>query len=79
MCLTILLLPLGIPLLMLSRRLFGQSMRLILPRGVTHPVKETSKSLRKSGDKATSKLADAKPEGKQLRKQMKKTRKKLPV
>jgi hypothetical protein len=38
--LTIILLPLGVPLLMLARRLFGLSARLMLPRSVVHPVKE---------------------------------------
>jgi hypothetical protein len=40
LCITIVLLPLGIPLLMISRRLFGLSARLVLPRAVVHPVKE---------------------------------------
>jgi hypothetical protein len=37
---TIILLPLGIPLLMIARRLFGLSARLVLPKAVVHPVKE---------------------------------------
>lgn len=40
---TIILLPLGIPLLLISRRLFGLSARLILPKAVVHPVKELQK------------------------------------
>jgi hypothetical protein len=40
LCITIVLLPLGIPLLLISRRLFGLSARLVLPRAVVHPVKE---------------------------------------
>ena len=40
---TIILLPIGIPLLLLARRLFGVSARLILPKAVVHPVKEMQK------------------------------------
>lgn len=40
---TIILLPLGIPLLLISRRLFGLSARLVLPKSVRHPVKEAQK------------------------------------
>ena len=39
LCVTMLLLPLGIPLLGVSRRMFTQSVRLMLPRAVAHPVK----------------------------------------
>jgi hypothetical protein len=40
---TIVLLPLGIPVLMLARRLFTLSVRLVLPPVATHPVKEMRK------------------------------------
>jgi hypothetical protein len=40
LCITLVLLPLGIPLLLVARRLFGLSARLVLPRAVVHPVKE---------------------------------------
>jgi hypothetical protein len=49
LCLTIILLPLGIPLLLLSRRLFGVATRLMMPRQVTHPVSELDKSVRRTG------------------------------
>lgn len=52
LCATIILLPLGIPLLGLSRRLFGVALKLVMPREVSHPVKEARKSLRKKGSKA---------------------------
>ena len=48
LCVTIILLPLGIPLFRLSKALFGKSVRLMLPPAVAHPVKET----RKKGEKA---------------------------
>jgi hypothetical protein len=48
LCVTVILLPLGIPLLAVSRRLFGQAVKLMLPRKVVHPGKE----MRKKGRKA---------------------------
>ena len=39
LCVTIVLLPLGIPLLGAARRMFTQSVRLMLPPSVAHPVK----------------------------------------
>ena len=56
LCVTIILLPLGIPLLLVARRMFATSMKLLLPREMTHPVDEASKSLRKTGKKARKKL-----------------------
>jgi hypothetical protein len=55
---TVILLPLGVPLLMLARRLFTRSVALVLPRKVTHPVQESGKSARKKGRKATDALPD---------------------
>jgi hypothetical protein len=50
LCVTVLLLPVGIPLLRLSRKLFGQAARLMLPPALAHPVKETKKWGRSTGD-----------------------------
>ena len=50
---TVILLPVGIPLLMLARKLFGFSMTLFLPRAVRHPAQE----LRKKGGKSASDAA----------------------
>ncbi len=47
LCATVILLPLGIPLLGYARRLFGASMKLMLPRAVTHPVKTVAEPMRK--------------------------------
>lgn len=47
LCVTVILLPLGIPLLALARRLFRYSMRFFLPRAVRHPAQELGKSARK--------------------------------
>jgi hypothetical protein len=59
LCVTIILLPLGIPVLLVARRMFGISTKLLLPREMTHPVDEASKSLRKTRKKAGKKLEDA--------------------
>lgn len=59
LCVTVILLPLGIPLVMLARRLFTRSVRLMLPRSVAHPVDESGKSARKKGRKAKSAATDA--------------------
>lgn len=48
LCLTVILLPLGIPLIFLSRRLFGASGRVLLPRRVRHPLQAADKSARKT-------------------------------
>jgi hypothetical protein len=61
LCVTIILLPLGIPLLMVAKRMFGQAVGLMLPRGLTHPVDEGSKKAKKGskrGRKKAGKLAD---------------------
>lgn len=51
LCVTVILLPLGIPLLMFARRLLGKAIALMLPRAATHPVEELGKSARKKGAK----------------------------
>jgi len=48
-CVTLILLPVGIPLLMLARRLFAKSIRLFMPPVVAHPVKEAGRGGRKAG------------------------------
>jgi hypothetical protein len=40
---TIVLAPVGVPLLFLARRLFGASMALFLPRAIRHPAQELGK------------------------------------
>ena len=47
LCLTIILLPLGIPLLRAAKSLFARSVRLMLPPAVAHPVKETRRKGRR--------------------------------
>lgn len=73
---TLILAPVGIPLLMLARRLFRYSMRLFLPREVRHPVQESGKSLRGGAKGAADAVASAAPDVKGARKRGKKVRKK---
>jgi hypothetical protein len=87
---TVILLPVGIPLLMLARRLFRMAMALILPRAAVHPIQEMGKkapdvvSSGRGGRKTRKKLRKkatrtpgkvADRAGKAVRKQ----RKKVPV
>ncbi|AKS32455.1 hypothetical protein AFA91_11875 [Mycolicibacterium goodii] len=44
LCVTVILLPLGIPLAAFAGRLFGRAVRLMLPRPLAHPVREVTKS-----------------------------------
>ena len=64
LCVTIILLPLGIPLLKLGGRMFGDSMKLFLPREVSHPIDAAKdrigdgrKSLRKAWKKGRKAVA----------------------
>lgn len=49
---TLVLAPVGIPLLFLAKRLFGTSMDLFLPRALRHPAQELGKKGRKAADEA---------------------------
>ena len=75
MCVTVILLPVGIPLLRLAGRSYGSATRLMLPRPVAHPVKESKRGLRGAGGKAKDKVSDASPKD-ALSKSRKKLRKK---
>lgn len=52
LCVTLVLLPLGIPVLMIARRLFRFAMTLMLPREVRHPVDALGRSAERAGKKA---------------------------
>ena len=55
LCATLILLPVGIPVMMLARKLFAYSMVLFVPRKVRHPVREAGKSARRGiGDAVDS-------------------------
>ena len=43
LCVTVILLPAGIPLLGVARRLFTRAVQLMLPRELAHPIREPKK------------------------------------
>jgi len=69
---TLILLPLGIPLLLLARKLFGYSMTMFLPRVVRHPAKELGTKGKKSASDAADSLGLS---GKTLKRARKRGRK----
>ena len=69
LCVTVILLPLGIPLLGLARRLFRYSMVFFVPRAVRHPAQELGKSARSSAKDAAS--GRPRPTSKKARKRAK--------
>lgn len=83
LCLTIILLPLGFPLLLLTRRLFRAAFRLWAPRAVSHPVDELGKQARRKGRSARKSLptppkgGTAKAARKGLRRQARRARTRL--
>ena len=61
LCITVILLPAGLPLLGVSRRVFGMAVRLMLPREIAHPVKQSRKGLRRQIEGAKSHIKKSKP------------------
>ena len=53
LCVTVILLPLGLPLVKLAGQLFARSLQLMLPRALAHPVNELSKEAEKKDRKFT--------------------------
>lgn len=76
LCATIILLPVGIPVLMLARKLFPFAMTMMLPRKVRHPVDELGKSARRGAKKAKGSVSKPDVDTKRLKKSARKTRKK---
>lgn len=44
LCVTLILLPLGVPVLMLARRMYALAGRMVVPRAVRHPIEELDRS-----------------------------------
>ena len=59
LCVTVILLPLGLPLLAQARRMFTTSVRLMLPPAMAHPVKTMDKKSRKKKDDAADAMTGA--------------------
>jgi hypothetical protein len=73
LCVTIILAPLGIPILFLARRVFRVAGALVVPRKVRHPIE----ALSDAASDATSDLGKgARKRGKAARKQGRRTTKK---
>lgn len=77
LCVTVILLPLGLPLLRLSRQLSGTAVRLMMPRPLAHPVEELGRSGRKARRRVRSEARSVASSGKRARKQGRRLRKKL--
>src|SRR4051794_7176403 len=63
LCVTVILLPLGIPLLMVAKKMFGRSVGLMLPRALSHPIDEGSKRSKKGGKQVLTKAGKASKKG----------------
>ena len=57
LCVTIILLPLGIPVLWLAKKLFTASMAMMVPHKVRHPVAHAADSLRSGTDDARKQMS----------------------
>jgi len=79
--LTIILLPLGIPVFILGRKLMGVSIRLFAPRAIAHPVKQGRKSMKDLAGSSADRLRDSRDQlgksGKRVRHSWKKVHKAL--
>jgi hypothetical protein len=75
LCVTVILIPVGVLLISLARRLFRLSGRLALPRAVRHPISELGNSGLQVGKKAHRRALRAAGEAKPSRKSLKKIRK----
>jgi hypothetical protein len=73
---TLILLPVGIPLLFLARKLFKYSMTLFLPRAVRHPAQELGRKGRRGGKDVAEALGSSKKALKDARKHGRKLTKK---
>ena len=74
LCVTVILLPLGIPVLMLARRLFSLAAALALPRAARHPAEEASNVLQRRSKDARKTLKGTK---KDVAKKSRRARKKI--
>jgi hypothetical protein len=59
LCVTVILLPVGIPVVKLAGSLFVRSVRLMLPPALAHPVDTLTMAAEKKGRKVGSAMSDA--------------------
>ena len=83
LCVTVILSPVGLVLLGYARRLFTLSLKLVLPRGMSHPFEEGGKAVHEGTLKARKKLGaavpDRKPAHKRGRDVVRRARKRVPI
>lgn len=60
LCVTVVLIPVGFPLLLLSGRLFGRAVRLFMPPEAAHPLKASRKSAEDAVGNAKDHLSNVK-------------------
>ena len=58
-CVTVVLLPVGIPLLLLARKMFTTSVQLLMPKKLAHPVKAAKDAVSDAGGDVGKKLRKA--------------------
>ncbi|GAA3804499.1 hypothetical protein [Nocardioides panacisoli] len=67
LCVTIVLLPLGVPVLWLARKLFHAAMAMLVPRKVRHPVAAAGDAVRdRTGDARSATSSALEPLGKRV-------------
>jgi hypothetical protein len=59
LCVTVVLLPVGIPLLFLARKMFTTSVQLLMPKKLAHPVQAAKDSVKDTGGDVSKKLRKA--------------------
>jgi hypothetical protein len=76
LCVTIILLPIGLPLLGIARRMFTSSLRLMMPGKLAHPVRAGKKDLTGTAGKSAKRVRRSRParalrgKGKKLRRRL---------
>ena len=76
LCVTVIVLPLGPPVVGLAGRLFTHAVKLMLPRSFAHPIDELTKTTKKKGREIRSVSSDAVADtAKKARKVVRKQRK----
>lgn len=68
LCITVILLPLGLPLLAYAGRLLASALKLMAPRSVSHPVKTFRKPLSQHGHHLKKEVSGLMPSLKKMRK-----------
>lgn len=76
LCVTIILLPIGLSLLGIARRMFTSAVRLMMPGKLAHPVRAGKKDLTGAAGKSAKRVRRSRP-GKAVKGSAKKLRRRL--